>query len=1414
MAQPTTLFEISWEVCNKVGGIHTVLSTKAETLIQRYGDDYITIGPWLLGEGSREIPFVEDPSFAAFTESCRELGLPVRVGRWTIPGRPRTILIEFSKLYEKKDSVLARMWEAHAVDSLSGEWDYVEPVLFGWAAGMVIERWWEEYLAPYHRRAIVQAHEWMTASTLLYLEPRIPSIGTIFTTHATMLGRALSSMGHSPEDGLGEHTPEELASTHGVVAKHSLEGVAARTADVFTTVSEITAREAELLHRRAPDPLLPNGIDLDVVDEIAGAHLREEVRPRLEELARAFLGKPVDDMLHLAVSGRYEFHNKGIDVLLEALARMDAQAGRGIVLWVLVPAGNSGVKSDLLERLECGDRLECRERVVSGPIGIATHHLFDPDRDPVQESCERLGLDNSSARRVNVIQIPIYLAEGDGFLDLPYEAVLRAMDLTSFPSFYEPWGYTPQESLAVGVPTMTSDFAGFGRWVLEQGLGPGDGVTVVQRIKKSYEEVVSTLASTLSALVAEQTSDEARVAACRATAQRTAWSDLIRNYETAFASAMEAIETRSSRGIPQARRPVQAHPVRTSEGVRPRLVTFDVANTLPSELLGLERLAQNLWWSWDTDAQSLFEDISARSWEACGHNPVAFLQQAFRSDLESAAKDTAYVARLNSILARFEAHLEEPAKKWPAAAGGALSAASPVAYFSAEFGLHESLCIYSGGLGILAGDHLKAASDLGLPLLGIGLFYRRGYLRQRVTPSGEQIALELENDPARLPMRLVRDKQGDEIIVTLNLPGRRLQLRAWQVAVGRVTLYLLDTDVPANEAGDRMITRHLYGGDSEMRLLQEIVLGRGGARLLQRLDVTPAVWHMNEGHAAFLSLERMANLVGREGLTFEEAREFVRATGVFTTHTPVPAGHDRFSEDMMRRYFADAAEWSGVPWDRFFALGRPPEGSPEESSDFNMTYLAMAFASKVNGVSQLHGEVSRELLQNYWPGLLLSEIPVGAITNGVHLSTWTNPALSRELGAADRAVTGEDFRARAAGLDDARLWQIRQAAKRSLMETVRARLKRTYLQQCDSPILLASLLEGLDEDALVIGFARRFAPYKRAHLVFSDRERLRAILSNSERPVLLLVAGKAHPADGRGKDILKGIAGLGREDDFAGRVVFIEDYDIALARKLVQGVDVWLNTPTRKMEASGTSGMKASANGALNLSIADGWWPEAVDPLSGWTIADSRLYEDQGLQDQADASALYRLLEEEVVPTFFERDAQGVPVQWLVRSRAALATIPPFFDTARMVREYTERAYLPQADGNVLLGADRRAGAKARAAERARLRKAFADVRILSAGLSDLNGVRADDQVAVEVEVELGGLEPQDLCVELVLGHDTQTHDLASAQTIELELAERPDPNRALFRGRQGVERSGRYAYGLRVRTRYEDTGLQLVRWA
>jgi phosphorylase/glycogen(starch) synthase len=1402
------LFEISWEVCNKVGGIHTVLSSKAVTAVERFGDDYITIGPQLLGGTGVQPPFDEEPGYEEFVQSCRQIGVPIRIGRWRIPGRPRCILVGFSGLYEQKNGILSGLWERHKVDSIAGDWDYVEPVLFSIAAGMVIERWWEEFLAPFHRRAVVQAHEWMTGAALLHLQERIPSIGTVFTTHATMLGRALASLGITPDPnagdkGLGGKTVDELATQHGVQAKHSLEGVCARKADAFTTVSSITAAEAELLHQRKAEPLLPNGIDLSVVDTLAAGD-RAATRERLAEVARAVLGEDVRDAMFVALAGRYEFHNKGIELLLDAMGRMQGQKGRRMVAFLLVPAGNSGVRGELLDRLAGG--------AASAPIGVGTHNLFEEERDPVQAHCKRLGLDNRLGSRMKVVQIPIYLRPDDGMFGREYEAVLAAMDLGVYPSYYEPWGYTPQEALAVGVPTITTDLAGFGRWAQAAGLGSADGITVLKRHNVPYKEVTAALVDAMEGYLDSPGRTEPLRARCRAAAGRTAWKDLFAHYEQAYQKALAAVQTRSTTGVVQFRLPRRSLPSPGS-GQTPRLSSFEASATLPQSLRGLERLARNFWWVWNGGVRGLFEEL-APGFARCSENPVAFLQSVGLEALEQKAKDKDYLRRLQEVCKRFDAYMATAATPMPVAGvpGAALSPAHPVAYFSAEFGVHHSLPIYSGGLGILAGDHLKSASDLGVPLVAVGLFYRFGYMSQRLSSDGQQIAADKENRPRQLAVEIVRATDGRPLEVTVPLPGRELVLRAWKAMVGRVQLLLLDSNVAQNRPEDRDITRNLYGGDVETRIQQEIVLGRGGVRLLRALGLRPAVYHMNEGHAAFLTLERVSRLVRGEGLPFEAAREYVAATTLFTTHTPVPAGHDRFAEDLVRRYFGDAEEWVGLPWDRFFALGQASGGT----SEFNMTYLAMNFAGFVNGVSKLHGIASQKLLHSFWPGLLQTEVPVAAITNGVHLATWTHAGIGRLLRGDDEAVRPDDFR-RAGDVDRGELWRVRQANKGLMLDAVREALTRGFHSRGDSPVVLSAMLAGLDDKALYLGFARRFAPYKRAHLLFTEPERLRKILSSTDRPVRLLVAGKAHPRDKMGQDILKSIVQIARSPEFIGRVFFVEDYDMALARALVRGVDVWVNTPTRMEEASGTSGMKAAANGVLNLSIADGWWPEAADGGNGWTIGGQQVYGSHELQNQADATALYRLLEEELVPSWFARDGAGVPSTWVDMVVHNLQTVPTVFNTDRMVGDYLAQAYRPLAAHYFHQQAEKKVPARERTKEFLRVKSGFEKVRIVAATTVELQEFKVGQHLDVQLEVDLGALHPTDLTAELVV---TRGEPGDATETVVVPLHHTGVLRGTVhgFAGGHRVELAGLYQHGMRVRVPsvgpYDAKVRGLVLWA
>ena len=1366
----SALFEVSWEVCNKVGGIHTVVSTKAKTLVARYGDDYVAVGPWLLSGGNDQ--FDDEPGFTEFAESCRDLGVPVRIGRWRIPGRPRTILVEFSGLFAKKDGVLAGLWEKHKVDSIAGGWDYVEPVLFGHAAAMVIQKWHRERVAPRRLASVAQFHEWMTGSGLLYLKDEAPEIGTVFTTHATILGRSIAAGGKSTEAGLEGRSPEEAAEQFGVRAKHSMESVCAREADVFTTVSEITAREAELLLRREPDPLLPNGIDLDVIDELAGEVGRGDTEAKLRALARRLTGEDLESALLLCVSGRYEFHNKGLDVLLEALATLEKKPGRKIVLFALVPAGHSGIRSEVL------DRLRAPIESITEPDGICTHHLFDAERDPIARSCANRGLANAKGSRVKIVHIPLYCAKGDGLLDLPYEGVLRGMDLTCFPSFYEPWGYTPEESLAVGVPTITTDCSGFGRFVLESRLDAQHGVAVLPR-----EGIDDVRASVLLAGILERHASEEHDKAelekiCRETARRTAWSDLIARYVEAFDRALEIAGRRSPSATEAAARPRVPLPVvPTVQGMRPRLTRFRVSASLPDPLRGLERLARNYWWSWDPEARALFHELYPVRFESSRHNAFAFLRDIYPEDLAARAREPAYLERVKRVLGRFDAYLARPLLGSDARA--AITPERPVAYFCAEFGVHESLRIYSGGLGALAGDHLKSASDLGIPLVAVGLFYRSGYVEQRMTPAGDQIGGEAINDPRDHPLEPLAEKNGEPIEIEIGLPSSTLFLRAWKAQVGRVPLYLLDSDVERNRVEDRGITRQLYGGDQETRLKQEIVLGRGGARLLARLGIEPAVFHLNEGHAAFVGPERAGRMVKELGLTFDEAREIVRGTTLFTTHTPVPAGHDRFGEDLMRRYFSDSPAAFGVPWDRFYELGL----GEEDRASFNMTYLAIAFSSFVNGVSKLHGKTSRRLLRPYWPRLLEGEVPVQSVTNGVHLATWTEPEI-------------------ASASDPRSLFEARQRAKRRMIDRMRSSLEKSFIQRGDSPALLGRMLEGLDPDALWIGFARRFAPYKRAMLLFRDPARLARLLDAENRPVRIVLGGKAHPHDQLGLEILKRVAQACRAEPLVGRAFFLEDYDLDVARVLVQGADVWLNTPVRPLEASGTSGMKAAANGALNLSVLDGWWVEACDGRNGWAIGEGRAHATPELQDELDGEHLYRLLEEEIAPMFFRRDETGLPREWLERVRHDLGTIPTVFNTDRMVSEYKDRAYLPLGARGASLAKDGAAAARDLAARNSRIRRGFGDIRIRAAHMADLSGLRVGDVLDVRVEVDLGALTSEDVRVELVFGHQDGPEDLRNRTVLVLDPAGEGEGGSRSFEGSYRIDRSGGFACGIRVRAR------------
>jgi len=706
----------------------------------------------------------------------------------------------------------------------------------------------------------------------------------------------------------------------------------------------------------------------------------------------------------------------------------------------------------------------------------------------------------------------------------------------------------------------------------------------------------------------------------------------------------------------------------------PRLATGEIE--LPRELSRLYDLAYNLWWTWSPRARRLFNAIDSATW-AMYRNPVQLLISVDRGRFRELAEDDLTMSLYSAVVEEYDRYMAGSASSWYAL--GNPDAEGPIAYFCMEYGLHQSLPIYSGGLGVLAGDYLKSASDLGLPMVAVGLLYRHGYFRQSIDADGRQQHLYPEFDFSRLPVLPAAGPTGRDVVVSIPLPDREIAAQVWIAQVGRVPLLLLDTDLRRNDSADRPITSMLYTPGREMRLLQEIVLGVGGVRALDAVGLAPKVWHMNEGHSALLQFDRLRGPLSR-GVGLEEALEEIRATSAFTTHTPVPAGNESFDAPLARRYFARWCGESKIDLEEWMRLGHAPEG--DAAASFNLTALALRTSLRSNGVSKLNAEVASRMWSSILPDDASDEERIFPITNGVHVPTWLGVEL-QELFAGwfgDRwreILSGEGATDALAVRPDGELWDAHRAQKVRLARFLRARLRDQFARHGLAPDELREIEEMFDPETLTIGFARRFATYKRAGLLFSDLHRVRQIVGDPDRPVQILLAGKAHPADRGGQELIQHLFHLSREEKLKGRVFFVEDYDMRVGRMMVQGVDVWLNTPRKPMEASGTSGMKAGMNGALNCSIADGWWPEGHDDGNGWVIAGKECPGDEGAQDREDAHALYQLLEEEIVPAFYDRDGDGLPRAWIARMKRSIATITPRFSSDRMAKDYCDKAYLP-----------------------------------------------------------------------------------------------------------------------------------------
>lgn len=837
--------------------------------------------------------------------------------------------------------------------------------------------------------------------------------------------------------------------------------------------------------------------------------------------------------------------------------------------------------------------------------------------------------------------------------------------------------------------------------------------------------------------------------------------------------------------------------------------------TLPPRISRLYDLAYNLWWSWTPEAQALYAGLDPDLWEQVKHNPVRLLAEIDPAKLEAAASDSRFLARFDAILGDFDAYMSR-ADTWFRATYPQFDGKT-ICYFSAEFGLHESLPIYSGGLGVLAGDHIKEASDLGLPFVGIGFLYPQGYFTQRITRDGTQEAFYDKLAFGTVAAKPAVGADGREIQISVDLPGRTVYAKVWKLQIGRVALYLMDTDVPGNAPGDRELSARLYGGDHELRISQEIVLGIGGLRVVRALGLDPAVFHMNDSHPVFMVLERARELVA-EGLPFDVAREVVRASTVFTTHTPVPAGNEVFDYGTIDKYFSNYWGQLGLSRDQFHDLARQqmPWGTA-----FSMTVLALRFSSLHNGVSKLHSAVARRMWHFLWPGITEDEVPITHVTNGVHTKTWLAPELrdlyTRYLAPdwLDRISDGATWQP-ITEIPDEKLWRTHLDRKQQLIAYVRRRLRQHRARLGEGPKALAEAETIGDPNALIIGFARRFATYKRGTLIFRDRERLLRLLSDPERPVLIIFAGKAHPADEPGKALIREIYTLSRTPEFAGKIIFLENYDMEMARFLVAGVDLWLNNPIRPHEASGTSGMKASLNGVPNCSILDGWWAEGYNGHNGWAVGEEREYQDLETQNDADVADLYNKLEREIVPTFFDRDSQGLSRRWLAIMKEAIRTVAPTFSMMRQVKDYTERLYIPTIERNAAFIDSHYEKARQLAQWKQQIYRHWGELAVTAQGPNDTQ-LGVGQRVEVTAELALGGLRPEDVLVELVIGreHDWEVIENGS---VRLEPQGRTEQGTYLFRNSIAAEQGGSLVWGVRVIPAHPDLAtkyeLGLVRWA
>lgn len=1402
------LFETSWEVCNKVGGIHTVLSTKANSLIKELNDNYILIGPDVCRNVEGNAEFIDDTSlYKGFKLYTAGKGLHIKIGRWNIEGKPVVFLVDFSNLFQQKNTIFSHYWEKYKLNSLSGQWDYIEPMLFGYAAARVIECYYEYYISSTHN-VVAHFHEWMTGSGILYLKEHCPQIATAFTTHATVLGRCIAGNGLPLYRDMEHYIADAVASNFGVEAKHSLESIATIQCDAFSTVSEITNLECVQFLGRSADEITPNGFAKEIsYNKAIHSTTRLQIRKHLASIVEKMINQKIDDnALYVLTSGRYEFHNKGIDVFIDTLGQLNntTTLTRQVVAVIAVPAHITEPYWYLTDTNIQPDYNN------PAPEQYTTHSLYNYDSEPIITYIKKNKLNNSPTDKVKIIFIPSYLNGDDGIINYNYFDFLTAFDITVFASYYEPWGYTPMESMALGVPTLTTSLAGYGSWLQNKITSNNVPLGVIQRNDTNYNDVVKeTTARLLCGCNMSESDFEQLKEQAITISQQTMWENFITHYHTLYNVALGKSRQRISLyndKIPY----IEKNPIVVKWGNEAEWHKVFVRPVMPRNLEGLQRLAQNLWWSWNGNAIALFESIDAALFERCQRDPNKMLAMLSAQKIDELSANHAFINRLSNVINQFDSYINRPH----------VAEDYCVAYFSMEFGIHDSLKIYSGGLGMLAGDYLKQASDSNKNMVGIGLLYRNGYFVQYITKSGEQISNYVPQKFSQLPISSVTDKQGGWQKISVALPGRIVYAKAWLCQVGSVPLYLLDTDIEENNEQDRLITAQLYGGNPEMRLKQEIVLGIGGIRLLQALDIHPDIYHNNEGHSAFSCLERLQHYVTDNKIAVDEACELITASTLYTTHTAVPAGHDAFDEELMRVYFSHYCSTINISWNEFMAFGRfNPTDNKEK---FSMSVLAIHFSQEVNGVSEIHGAVSRSMFAPLFKGYFPEEIFISHVTNGVHFPTWVaNSWLKLYVETFGEEFlhnqSNEQYWLKIHNVSDDKIWHTHVQQKHQLLDYIKQRLKTDFLQRAEEPRLWLDTVENINYNALTIGFARRFATYKRANLIFSNIERLKRIVSNPDHPIQFIFAGKAHPNDQGGKDLIRRIIEISKQPDFVGKIIFLENYDMSLAKYLIHGVDVWLNTPQRPLEASGTSGEKAVMNGIPNFSVLDGWWAEGYREDAGWALPKDNMYQNNEYQDQLDAETIYSILEEKIIPAYYNYRENNVPKRWISYMKNTIAGIAPHYTMERQLNDYYVEYYNKLYARVQLLTKNKSAKLKELVAWKRKIRQAWDTIELIDLEYPDTEKLplTLGQEYTMKVVLQLTGISPNDLGVELVVCKK-EDNSYKFIKTMQLDMVEEKQGRTTYIKTSRAIL-SGVYQCAFRIYPKHpllpHRQDLPLLKW-